>query len=128
MQETELFKMRFLSLTEYEQIKFLENNKLNYSRLTMSEFKKNKFNIMNVFKAIYDYDKANAVANGKYISFYKIPFEDVSDLIASRHVFLYKGYACVPTHYIIFIITNHFKNSLSAVNLQFCIKFKMIVF
>jgi DNA primase large subunit len=88
--ETTLFRQRFRSETPESQRRFMEECKLPYKAINTTEFEAVKDKLGQVARSL------NQPLPTAESSFYKVPFEEVPELVASRRVFLQRGNAFVP--------------------------------
>ncbi|KAH6824881.1 DNA primase [Perilla frutescens var. hirtella] len=102
--ETTLFRYRFLLETSDAQRALLAEFDLPYKAVTNAEYENVK-------------DKLNQVARSTSSSadtiYYKVPFEQVPDLVASRRVFIMKGYAYVAMNQVISLLMTQYRSHLS---------------
>ncbi|KAH6806973.1 DNA primase [Perilla frutescens var. frutescens] len=102
--ETTLFRCRFLLETSDAQRALLAEFDLPYKAVTNAEYENVK-------------DKLNQVARSTSSSadtiYYKVPFEQVPDLVASRRVFIMKGYAYVAMNQVISLLMTQYRSHLS---------------
>lgn len=105
--ETTLFRQRFRSETPESQRRFMEECKLPYKAINTTEFEAVKDKLGQVARSL------NQPLPTAESSFYKVPFEEVPELVASRRVFLQRGNAFVPRDQLVAIVSNHFRARLS---------------
>lgn len=104
--EVDLFRFRFLQESSKSIQTFLKLNKLEY--VPISEAEKNRYK---AHLSLVSYDISLAKLEG--IDYYKVPFTDVLNLVASRKVFLHDGFAYVPQNDLVSIISTRFREQLS---------------
>lgn len=103
-QESSLFRHRFRNLTPDWQKKFLEENNLPYKAIGSAELEAVKEKLDQVARSI------NGTAGSVY---YKVPFEQVPELVGGRRVFLKGGKAYVPRDQLTSIVGGLFREGLS---------------
>lgn len=111
-QEGHLFKFQLdrLSSSSSALQSFLDANKLKFNPVSNEE----KKTIMPYLTSILNKDKKiPSVKEVAETTYFKIPFQEATDLIASRQCFVKKGFAYVPMSKIVTIILQKFRSSLS---------------
>ncbi|KAE8705473.1 DNA primase large subunit [Hibiscus syriacus] len=105
--ETTLFRYRFRFQSSEAQRALMSEFKLPYKAVSNAEFECVK-------------DKLNQVARsmGQTLAavdavFYKVPFEEVPELVAGRRVFIYKGHAYVAMNQVVSLVVTQFRSYLS---------------
>ena len=89
---------------------FLRQNKLHFDAVSDEEKKR----LSPFLLSIADYDhKVPSPTDVANTTYFKIPFQDATDLIANRQCFVKAGFAYVPMRKIVTIITAKFRISLS---------------
>ncbi|CAM9010775.1 unnamed protein product [Wickerhamomyces anomalus] len=117
--ETILFKIRFNQLSTRDQQVFIKSLNLPWDFITPEE---KQIHSDNLFKAIApslqfqlqltdDNSKRSFFENENFI---KLPFENVSDLVSHRSIFLHKGYAYIPQFQQLQLLLNEYQSHLSA--------------
>ncbi|KAH9314484.1 hypothetical protein KI387_023111 [Taxus chinensis] len=105
--ETTLFRYRFrLELPEAQRM-FMEECKLPYKAITTAEFEAVKDKLGQVARSLNQ-----ALPNAESI-FFKVPFEEVPELVSNRRIFLQRGHAYVPMGQIAAIVVSQFRSRLS---------------
>lgn len=84
--ETELFRLKFDSLTSQQKQNFLKANNLNYIPLDYDEIK---------YEIFENQDCEVDQQNKKNLEFYKVKFSEVLNLVSVRQCILKNGYAYV---------------------------------
>lgn len=105
--ELELFRYRFNKTVDVSQ--FLRDNGLNYQPIDSKELADLDAQLKRVRRAVKGKD---AELQGKE-DHYKVPFEEVLDLVRGRRVFLRGGWAYVPKSDLISIVGSQFRTRLS---------------
>ncbi|XP_012274098.1 DNA primase large subunit [Orussus abietinus] len=106
VQEVELFKLRFSALNKEGTDRLLEISGLGH--LPISEEEKEK-----IRTRLHD-STARLNVNIDKTEFYKVRFENVTELVRSRKVFLKDGFAYVPQTELVWVFLSHYKRSLCA--------------
>lgn len=104
--ECDLFKARFRALLPDEQRYFMVNNNLPYTTLEREEFEDIKGELLST-NSFSNLPIAHADA------YYKVPFEIVPDLVATRKVYLRLGNAYVSREQISSLVVQPFRARLS---------------
>ncbi|XP_052206204.1 probable DNA primase large subunit isoform X2 [Diospyros lotus] len=106
--ETTLFRHRFRLLDSPEvQRTLMAEFDLPYKAVSNEELKSVKETLIQVARSI------GLSSSGADMIFYKVPFEDVPELVASRRVFILKGYAYVAMHQVVSLVVTQFRSHLS---------------
>ncbi|XP_065873295.1 probable DNA primase large subunit [Euphorbia lathyris] len=105
--ETTLFRYRFRLLTAEAQRVLLAEFGLPYRAVASAEFESIKDKLSQVARSI-----GQPLLSSDAI-FYKVPFEEVPELVAGRRVFVYKGYAYVATNQVVSLVVTQFRSLLS---------------
>lgn len=105
--ETTLFRHRFRLEHPDAQRMFMEECKLPYRAITNPEFETVKDKLGQVARSLNQ-----PLPNAESI-FYKVPFEEVPELVSGRRVFLQNGYAFVPMNQLAAIVVGQFRSRLS---------------
>ncbi|CAI5975692.1 unnamed protein product [Closterium sp. NIES-64] len=106
-QESALFRHRFRAETPENQRWFLESNGLPYRAIGAAEMTGVREKLTQVARSL------NLPVPNVDSVFYKVPFEEVPDLVASRRVYLEKGFAFVPRDQLAAIVVGQFRAKLS---------------
>ncbi|KAJ3675778.1 hypothetical protein LUZ60_004820 [Juncus effusus] len=104
--ETNLFKYRFKHESPESQRAMLNEFQLHYSLLSHAEYEILADKLNQAARSINQASKNETV-------FYKAPFEDVSDLVSGRRVFLQKGFAYVPRTQVVSLVCTLFRSNIS---------------
>ncbi|XVF85308.1 hypothetical protein PTKIN_Ptkin17bG0107200 [Pterospermum kingtungense] len=103
--ETALFRYHLGSQTSEAQRALMSEFKLPYRAVSNAELESVKDKLVQVARCIGS-DTADAI-------YYKVPFEEVPELVAGRRVFIHKGYAYVAMHQVVSLIVTQFRSYLS---------------
>ncbi|XP_015589033.1 DNA primase large subunit-like [Cephus cinctus] len=103
--EVEFFKWRFSGLNKEGIIKLLILNNFNYTPISQCE-KDELRDLLHI--------STLSVNNIDTTDFYKLPFQNVIDLIRSRKVYLNKGMAYIPQKELVSIFVTYFKRHLKS--------------
>jgi len=101
-QESSLFKVRFEAMDVDEQLAFVRQNDINVEQISDAEFRENE----HVLRDMHEGSTARE-------HFWKVPFEDVLDLVGRRAVVLHKGNAFVPSSQLSSIVVGRFRTCMS---------------
>jgi DNA primase large subunit len=101
-QESNLFKVRFEAMGVDEQLAFVRFNNINVEQISEEEFAQNQQMLLDMHEGVTLREH-----------FWKVPFEDVVDLVAQRRVLLQKGNAFVPSSQLSSIVVGRFRSALS---------------
>lgn len=104
-QETALFMYRFKQEEQAERDRFLNHVKLNMSVITPEERKE----YASELRATHGLTTEEL----QQINFFRVPFEQVLDLVGRRQVFLRDGWAYVPEREQPTLVANAFRNHLT---------------
>ncbi|MBN3270993.1 PRI2 primase, partial [Polyodon spathula] len=104
--EMDLFRYRFQTLTKEGAHAFLKFNNLHYESINDEE--KNKLREKLIFSTF-----GCSGIKVEHHDFYKVPFQDVLDLVRGRKVYLREGSAYIPHQEIVAIVLNDFRTRLS---------------
>uniref|UniRef100_A0A0E0AIL6 DNA primase large subunit C-terminal domain-containing protein n=1 Tax=Oryza glumipatula TaxID=40148 RepID=A0A0E0AIL6_9ORYZ len=104
--ETTLFRYRFRLESPESQRMLMSEFQLPYKALPHSEFEAVKDKLSQVARTIGQSAAVESV-------FFKVPFEEVPDLVASRRVFLSKGYAYVAMSQVVSLVVTQFRCNIS---------------
>ncbi|CAN6464737.1 unnamed protein product [Victoria cruziana] len=105
--ETTLFRSRFRSASVESQIMLMNECDLPLKALTNDELKDVKDQLGQVARSI------NQPLPTDDSIFFKIPFEEVPELVAARAVYLRKGYAYVAVNQVVSLVANQYRSHLS---------------
>ncbi|XP_031476813.1 probable DNA primase large subunit isoform X2 [Nymphaea colorata] len=105
--ETTLFRSRFRFASAEAQIMLMNECELPLKALTHDEFKDVKDELGQVARSI------NQPLPTDDSIFFKIPFEEVPELVAARSVYLRKGYGYVAVNQVVSLVANQFRSHLS---------------
>mmetsp|Transcript_42129 Transcript_42129/g.134699 ORF Transcript_42129/g.134699 Transcript_42129/m.134699 type:complete len:476 (-) Transcript_42129:1566-2993(-) len=115
-QEGTLFRYRFREETTSDQVAFMHESGLPYSPITDQEHEDLRERLATVVQATVFGSEGKAAAvkvkngGGK---FYKVPFEEVPELVSSRRVLVKRGAAYVPADQLAAIVVGQFRAQLS---------------
>jgi DNA primase large subunit len=112
-QETFLFKYQLEKIADAERQglqSFLDMNKLHFETVPDDEKKRLSPLLLSISSIDLKVNSAMDVANTTY---FKIPFQDATDLVARRQCLVKGGFAYVPMRKIVSIITAKFRIALS---------------
>lgn len=105
--ETTLFRYRYQNETTNVQREIAADLDLSYKAVSNAEYESIKDKLSQVARSIgQNVSSADTV-------FYKVPFEEVSELVASRRVYIQKGNAYIATHQLVSFVINQFRSNLS---------------
>lgn len=104
--EMELFKMRFGMLNKDSIKSFLKINNLSYEPISAEEK-------ANVKDGLYQSTLGLSTSQIEMQDFYKVPFQEVLDLVKNRRVFLQSGYAYVPTTEFVSVVSTRHSTIIS---------------
>ncbi|KAF7008954.1 hypothetical protein CFC21_023595 [Triticum aestivum] len=104
--ENTLFRYRFRLESPESQRLLMSEFQLPYKALPHSEFEAVKDKLSQVARSIGQSASVESV-------FFKVPFEEVPDLVASRRVFLSKGYAYVAMSQVVSLVVTQFRCNIS---------------
>ncbi|XP_041014299.1 probable DNA primase large subunit [Juglans microcarpa x Juglans regia] len=105
--ETALFRYRFRFESAEAQRALMAEFDLPYKAVSNAEFESTKDKLSQVARSIgLPLSTADAV-------FYKVPFEEVPELVAGRRVFVHKGHAYVAMNQVVSLVANQFRSHLS---------------
>mmetsp|Transcript_35010 Transcript_35010/g.58869 ORF Transcript_35010/g.58869 Transcript_35010/m.58869 type:complete len:513 (+) Transcript_35010:83-1621(+) len=114
-QESTLFKYRFKALPASSQVRFLEDNALPYTALTPSEYDAVKDALDKIRQAQFGAAAGSTEqpAGAMAAHYYKVPFEEVAELVRNRKVHLMQGQAYVPREHLASLVVGIFRSRLS---------------
>ncbi|CAD7696056.1 unnamed protein product [Ostreobium quekettii] len=113
-QECDLFTMRLRNLPARQQVQFLEANNMPYEMINDAEFHSIKAQLAATYLSQYNKrEEAEAVRSGRRKTFFKVPFEQVPDLLYHRRVYIQQGFAYVPCEHLSSLVVGHFRARLS---------------
>ncbi|CAH9085949.1 unnamed protein product [Cuscuta epithymum] len=105
--ETTLFRYRYQNETTAVQRTIAADLDLSYKALSNAEFEGIQDKLSQVARSIgQPFSKAEAI-------FYKVPFEEVPELVAGRRVYIHKGNAYIAAHQLVSFVINQFRSNLS---------------
>ncbi|XP_038694733.1 probable DNA primase large subunit isoform X2 [Tripterygium wilfordii] len=105
--ETTLFRNRFKLESSDAQRALMAEFDLPYKAVSTSEYESIKDKLGQVARSIgQSLPTADAI-------FYKVPFEEVPELVAGRRVFICKGYAYVAMNQVVSLVVTQFRSLLS---------------
>ncbi|WRX14495.1 DNA primase large subunit [Theobroma cacao] len=105
--ETALFRYRFHSESSEAQRALMSEFNLPYKAVSNAEFESVKDKLVQVARSMgQTLLPADAI-------FYKVPFEEVSELVAGRRVFIHKGHAYVAMNQVVSLVVTQFRSHLS---------------
>ncbi|KAK7400033.1 hypothetical protein VNO78_11232 [Psophocarpus tetragonolobus] len=104
--ESALFRYRFRLLSAEAQKAVMEEFNLPYKAVSNVEFESVKDKLVQVARSMGQPSTADAI-------FYKVPFEEVPELVAGRKVFIKQGYAYVAMNQIVSLVATLFRSQLS---------------
>ncbi|KAL6344272.1 hypothetical protein AAG906_037837 [Vitis piasezkii] len=105
--ETALFRHRFRLETPEAQRVLLAEFDLPYKAVSHAEFESVKEKLGQVARSIgQSLPSADAI-------YFKVPFEEVPELVAGRRVFLHKGHAYVAMNQVVSLVVTQFRSNLS---------------
>lgn len=109
--EHELFKYRFSGHVG-DVARFLRDNGMPYKPIESEELDEVRASLDNVRRSVYFGKDASGLGSVKE-DHYKVPFEEVLDLVRGRRVFLRAGFAYVPQSELVSIVGGQFRARLS---------------
>ncbi|GFP99472.1 probable DNA primase large subunit [Phtheirospermum japonicum] len=104
--ETTLFRYRFLIETDEVQRAIMAEFELPYKAVNSAEYESVKDKLNQVTRSIGQQGSTDTI-------YYKVPFEQVPDLVASRRVFILKGYAYVAMNQVVSLLVTQYRSHLS---------------
>ncbi|KAG2702771.1 hypothetical protein I3843_06G098700 [Carya illinoinensis] len=105
--ETALFRYRFMSESVEAQRALMAEFDLPYKAVSNAEFESTKDKLWQVARSVVPpLSTADTV-------FYKVPFEEVPELVAGRRVFVHKGHAYVARNQVVSLVATQFRSHLS---------------
>ncbi|KAK9818167.1 hypothetical protein WJX72_008093 [[Myrmecia] bisecta] len=111
--ESELFRWRFARQLSDDQAHFMRVHGLPYIEIDQAEFRELKDQLRTVQLSMGNKAVADEINKAANYTFYKVPFEQVPDLVASRRVLLKRGWAYVAKHDVPSLVVGHFRANLS---------------
>eukprot|EP00958_Prasinococcus_capsulatus_P027829 scaffold5931_cov410-Prasinococcus_capsulatus_cf.AAC.7 len=112
-QESILLRMRFNNAYSDHQLDFLADLGLEYKPISKDEFMRVFDKVRDVMRVTDPTGKTGILTEDDSSRFYKVPFEEVPELVASRRVYLSKGFAYVPRDQLSSLVVGHFRSKLS---------------
>eukprot|EP00873_Tetraselmis_striata_P002063 jgi/Tetstr1/422327/TSEL_013170.t1 len=115
MQECDLFKFRFCELSASAQVHFMEYHQLPYQPLDKRTFEEVQDLLEVTAYSTFEINLGKEIRAGTESArmFFKVPFQEVPDLVAQRKVLVRKGFAFVPANQLASIVTGLFRAHLS---------------
>nr|CAB3457853.1 unnamed protein product [Digitaria exilis] len=104
--ETTLFRYRFRTESPESQRMLMTEFQLPYRALPHSEFETVKDKLTQVARSMGQSASVESL-------FFKVPFQEVPDLVASRRVYLSKGYAYVAMSQVVSLVVTQFRCNIS---------------
>uniref|UniRef100_A0A1D1Y442 Putative DNA primase large subunit n=1 Tax=Anthurium amnicola TaxID=1678845 RepID=A0A1D1Y442_9ARAE len=104
--ETTLFRYRFRLESPESQRMLMSNFNLPYKALNHAEYESVKDKLSQVARSIGQPHNVDTM-------FFKVHFEEVPELVATRKVFMLKGYAYVAMNQVTSLVVTHFRSNLS---------------
>ncbi|KAG0464194.1 hypothetical protein HPP92_020263 [Vanilla planifolia] len=104
--ETTLFRYRFRIESPESQRVLMAEFQLPYKALSHVEYEGVKDKLVQVSRSIGQTSTVDTL-------FFKVPFQEVPELVANRRVFLLKGNAYVAMNQVASIVVSHFRSNLS---------------
>lgn len=105
--ETTLFRYRFKLESFESQRALLAEFNLPYRAVSNAEYESVKEKLSQVARSLgQSLTSADAI-------FYKVPFEEVPELVAGRRVYIHKGHAYVAMNQVVSLVVTQFRSNLS---------------
>ncbi|KAL5552638.1 hypothetical protein UlMin_040039 [Ulmus minor] len=104
--ETALFRYRFRQESAEVQRALMAEFELPYKAVSHSEFESVKDKLGQVARSMGQSSTADTL-------FFKVPFEEVPELVAGRRVFIHKGHAYIASNQVVSIVATQFRSHLS---------------
>lgn len=117
--ETALFRHRFAREATAEQLRLMDEAGLPYKPMPASDFAELRPLLAQVMQSCFEKDAAAKILSGgrdgKGVNtgFFKVPFEDVPELVARRRVLVRAGFAYVPSSELTALVCGQFRMRLS---------------
>ncbi|XP_074296306.1 putative DNA primase large subunit isoform X1 [Silene latifolia] len=105
--ETTLFRYRFKLKSLDAQRALMAEFGLPYKAVSNAEFESVKEKLIQVARSM-----GQSLTSGDFV-FYKVPFEEVPELVAGRRVYIHKGHAYVAVHQVVSLVVTQFRSNLS---------------
>ncbi|KAG8445565.1 hypothetical protein GDO86_010368 [Hymenochirus boettgeri] len=105
-QEMDLFRFRFSLLNKDKVQEFLKFNGLEYVAISEDEKNMHKEDLINSGFGL-------SSTKLEELEYYKVPFQATLDLVRTRKVFLWHGFAFIPHTDIVSVVLNDFRTNLS---------------
>ncbi|KAL4459160.1 hypothetical protein ABPG75_014025 [Micractinium tetrahymenae] len=114
-QECDLFRARFREMLPSEQKAFMEANELPFRPLGRPDFEEVREQLAAVAASLGQALASSALRRGDvpHDNYYKVPFEQVPDLVGGRKVYLQAGYAYVSKDQMSSLVVQPFRAALS---------------
>ncbi|CAD5179592.1 unnamed protein product [Musa acuminata subsp. malaccensis] len=104
--ETSLFRYRFRLESPESQRLLMSEFQLPYKAISHAEFETVKDKLNQVARSTGPSSNAETL-------FFKVPFEEVPELVAGRRVFMLKGFAYVAMNQVVSLVATQFRSNLS---------------
>ncbi|XP_006437991.2 probable DNA primase large subunit isoform X1 [Citrus clementina] len=105
--ETALYRYRFLLRSSEAKRALMAEFDLPCKAISRTEFENVKEKLEQVARS---FDQPLPTADA---IFYKVPFEEVPELVAGRRVYIHKGHAYVAMHQVVSLVVTQFRSNLS---------------
>ncbi|BDA49539.1 DNA primase large subunit [Coccomyxa sp. Obi] len=113
-QECELFRSRFKNEIPTSQVEFMKRHSFAYEALAGEEYEALRPDLVKVQESIGNIAfAAELKQSASRDAFFKVPFEQVPDLVSSRRVLLRGGWAFVSRQQVASLVVGHFRAGLS---------------
>ncbi|KAK9286885.1 hypothetical protein L1049_015292 [Liquidambar formosana] len=106
--ETTLFRYRFRLQGHEVQRALMAEFDLSYKAVSNAEFESVKDKLVQVARSMNHQPLPSASD-----TFFKVPFEEVPELVAGRRVFIHKGHAYVAMNQVVSLVVTQFRSNLS---------------
>lgn len=111
--ELALFKFRFGQRRGMKEVQaFMDENGLGFSSMTQIERERHRVALERVYSAGNSWRGAQMKAFDR-VTYFKVPFTEVLDLVSKRAVFLHQGVAYVPETDLVSILASRFRAAMS---------------
>ncbi|KAK6922432.1 DNA primase large subunit, eukaryotic/archaeal [Dillenia turbinata] len=108
--ETALFRCRFNGESAEVQRALMSELDIPHKALTKAEFENARDKLSQVARSINQPLPGSTTAD---TTFFKVPFEEVPDLVAGRRVYIHKGHAYVAMNQVVSLLVTKFRSHLS---------------
>ncbi|GMH02268.1 hypothetical protein Nepgr_004107 [Nepenthes gracilis] len=105
--ESTLFRYRFRSESFEAQRALLAEFDLPYKAVSIAEFESVKEKLLQVARSL------GQPQTSVDVLFYKVPFEEVPELVAGRRVYIQKGHAYIAMNQVVSLVVTQFRSHLS---------------